>query len=200
MVLCAGDKRVTRSTGRPASADEARAATGFAIGGIPPLGHDVRASDDRRRVAPPLLPCLVRRRYAARGVRDRRRRAARGAPRRARRAGLAEVARVGHRCQAGEALADVDSRVAVDQRLPREERDVVGRPERDHGVRVPAGAAPSARPRSRAGPRSRSHAASRGGGRARRAPMPKADGALGEATRASAGTRRRAFSSSSSSP
>jgi prolyl-tRNA editing enzyme YbaK/EbsC (Cys-tRNA(Pro) deacylase) len=40
MVLCAGDRRVERVDGRPASADEARAATGFAIGGIPPLGHD----------------------------------------------------------------------------------------------------------------------------------------------------------------
>jgi prolyl-tRNA editing enzyme YbaK/EbsC (Cys-tRNA(Pro) deacylase) len=42
IVLCAGDRRV--DTGRlglrRASADEARAATGFAIGGIPPLGHD----------------------------------------------------------------------------------------------------------------------------------------------------------------
>ena len=40
MVLCAGDRRVEQVDGRPASADEARAATGFAIGGIPPLGHD----------------------------------------------------------------------------------------------------------------------------------------------------------------
>jgi prolyl-tRNA editing enzyme YbaK/EbsC (Cys-tRNA(Pro) deacylase) len=40
MVLCAGDKRVTLVGGRPATADEAREATGFAIGGIPPLGHD----------------------------------------------------------------------------------------------------------------------------------------------------------------
>jgi prolyl-tRNA editing enzyme YbaK/EbsC (Cys-tRNA(Pro) deacylase) len=42
IVLCAGDRRVaTRRLGlRPASAEEARAATGFAIGGIPPLGHD----------------------------------------------------------------------------------------------------------------------------------------------------------------
>jgi prolyl-tRNA editing enzyme YbaK/EbsC (Cys-tRNA(Pro) deacylase) len=40
MVLCAGDRRVTAIAGRPATADEARAATGFAIGGIPPLGHD----------------------------------------------------------------------------------------------------------------------------------------------------------------
>jgi prolyl-tRNA editing enzyme YbaK/EbsC (Cys-tRNA(Pro) deacylase) len=40
MVLCAGDHRVEHVNGRPASADEARAATGFAIGGIPPLGHD----------------------------------------------------------------------------------------------------------------------------------------------------------------
>ena len=40
MVLCAGDRRVTAVDGRPASADEVRAATGFAIGGVPPLGHD----------------------------------------------------------------------------------------------------------------------------------------------------------------
>jgi prolyl-tRNA editing enzyme YbaK/EbsC (Cys-tRNA(Pro) deacylase) len=40
MVLCAGDRRVEHVDGRPATADEARAATGFAIGGIPPLGHD----------------------------------------------------------------------------------------------------------------------------------------------------------------
>jgi prolyl-tRNA editing enzyme YbaK/EbsC (Cys-tRNA(Pro) deacylase) len=40
MVLCAGDRRVTAIDGRPASADEVRAATGFAIGGVPPLGHD----------------------------------------------------------------------------------------------------------------------------------------------------------------
>jgi prolyl-tRNA editing enzyme YbaK/EbsC (Cys-tRNA(Pro) deacylase) len=39
-VLCAGDRRVEHVDGRPATADEARAATGFAIGGIPPLGHD----------------------------------------------------------------------------------------------------------------------------------------------------------------
>ena len=32
--------RRRRSGGRPASAEEARAGTGFAIGGIPPLGHD----------------------------------------------------------------------------------------------------------------------------------------------------------------
>ena len=40
MVLCAGDHRVEKVDGRPATAAEARAATGFAIGGIPPLGHD----------------------------------------------------------------------------------------------------------------------------------------------------------------
>ncbi len=40
MVLCAGDRRVTAIDGRPATAAEARAATGFAIGGVPPLGHD----------------------------------------------------------------------------------------------------------------------------------------------------------------
>src|SRR3954454_3480814 len=42
MVLCAGDRRVdARRLGlKPADADGARSATGFAIGGIPPLGHD----------------------------------------------------------------------------------------------------------------------------------------------------------------
>jgi prolyl-tRNA editing enzyme YbaK/EbsC (Cys-tRNA(Pro) deacylase) len=40
MVLCAGDRRVSAVEGRPATAAEAREATGFAIGGIPPLGHD----------------------------------------------------------------------------------------------------------------------------------------------------------------
>ncbi len=40
MVLCAGDRRVEHLGGRPANADEARGATGFAIGGIPPVGHD----------------------------------------------------------------------------------------------------------------------------------------------------------------
>lgn len=40
MVLCAGDRRIERLAGRMASAEEARAATGFAIGGVPPLGHE----------------------------------------------------------------------------------------------------------------------------------------------------------------
>jgi prolyl-tRNA editing enzyme YbaK/EbsC (Cys-tRNA(Pro) deacylase) len=42
MVLCAGDRRVDddRLGLRSANAEEARAATGFAIGGVPPLGHD----------------------------------------------------------------------------------------------------------------------------------------------------------------
>jgi prolyl-tRNA editing enzyme YbaK/EbsC (Cys-tRNA(Pro) deacylase) len=42
MVLCAGDRRVDaqRLGLRPADANRARSATGFAIGGIPPLGHD----------------------------------------------------------------------------------------------------------------------------------------------------------------
>jgi prolyl-tRNA editing enzyme YbaK/EbsC (Cys-tRNA(Pro) deacylase) len=42
MVLCAGDRRVDaeRLGLRAARAEEVRAATGFAIGGIPPLGHD----------------------------------------------------------------------------------------------------------------------------------------------------------------
>jgi prolyl-tRNA editing enzyme YbaK/EbsC (Cys-tRNA(Pro) deacylase) len=42
MVLCAGDRRVDAQRLRltAARADVARAATGFSIGGIPPLGHD----------------------------------------------------------------------------------------------------------------------------------------------------------------
>jgi prolyl-tRNA editing enzyme YbaK/EbsC (Cys-tRNA(Pro) deacylase) len=42
MVLCAGDRRVAnkRLGLSAANADQARAATGFSIGGIPPLGHD----------------------------------------------------------------------------------------------------------------------------------------------------------------
>ena len=40
IVLCAGDHRVQHVGGRPATAAEAREATGFAIGGIPPLGHE----------------------------------------------------------------------------------------------------------------------------------------------------------------
>jgi prolyl-tRNA editing enzyme YbaK/EbsC (Cys-tRNA(Pro) deacylase) len=42
LVLCAGDRRVAadRLGLRPASADQARAATGFSIGGVPPLGHE----------------------------------------------------------------------------------------------------------------------------------------------------------------
>ena len=41
MVLCAGDRRVDakRLGLRSANAEQARAATGFAIGGIPPIGH-----------------------------------------------------------------------------------------------------------------------------------------------------------------
>jgi prolyl-tRNA editing enzyme YbaK/EbsC (Cys-tRNA(Pro) deacylase) len=40
MVLCAGDRRVSAIDGEPASAEIVRAATGFSIGGVPPLGHD----------------------------------------------------------------------------------------------------------------------------------------------------------------
>ncbi len=44
LVLCAGDRRVdTASLGdgiESARADEVRAATGYSIGGVPPLGHD----------------------------------------------------------------------------------------------------------------------------------------------------------------
>jgi prolyl-tRNA editing enzyme YbaK/EbsC (Cys-tRNA(Pro) deacylase) len=43
VVLCAGDRRVDaeRLGLAPASADRVRAETGFSIGGVPPLGHDV---------------------------------------------------------------------------------------------------------------------------------------------------------------
>ncbi len=49
MVLCAGDRRVAadRLGLAPANAEQARTATGFAIGGIPPLGH------------PTVMPTLV---------------------------------------------------------------------------------------------------------------------------------------------
>jgi prolyl-tRNA editing enzyme YbaK/EbsC (Cys-tRNA(Pro) deacylase) len=44
LCLCAGDRRVdTAKLGdqaRQARGDEVREATGFAIGGVPPLGHD----------------------------------------------------------------------------------------------------------------------------------------------------------------
>jgi prolyl-tRNA editing enzyme YbaK/EbsC (Cys-tRNA(Pro) deacylase) len=44
VVLCAGDRRVAADRlgagARAAKADEVRSATGFAIGGVPPLGHD----------------------------------------------------------------------------------------------------------------------------------------------------------------
>jgi len=43
MVLCAGDRRVDakRLGLSPAPADRVREVTGFSIGGVPPLGHDV---------------------------------------------------------------------------------------------------------------------------------------------------------------
>ena len=44
LVLCAGDRRVDTSVlgdgWRTATASEVRAATGFSIGGVPPLGHN----------------------------------------------------------------------------------------------------------------------------------------------------------------
>jgi prolyl-tRNA editing enzyme YbaK/EbsC (Cys-tRNA(Pro) deacylase) len=44
LCLCAGDRRVDTAklgeTVRQANGDEVREATGFAIGGVPPLGHD----------------------------------------------------------------------------------------------------------------------------------------------------------------
>ena len=43
LVLCAGDRRVDadRLGLSPAPADRVREVTGFSIGGIPPLGHDI---------------------------------------------------------------------------------------------------------------------------------------------------------------
>jgi prolyl-tRNA editing enzyme YbaK/EbsC (Cys-tRNA(Pro) deacylase) len=43
LVLCAGDRRVDadRLGLTPAPPDRVREATGFSIGGVPPLGHDV---------------------------------------------------------------------------------------------------------------------------------------------------------------
>ena len=43
LVLCAGDRRVdaARLGLSPAPADRVRQVTGFSIGGVPPLGHDV---------------------------------------------------------------------------------------------------------------------------------------------------------------
>jgi prolyl-tRNA editing enzyme YbaK/EbsC (Cys-tRNA(Pro) deacylase) len=42
IVLCAGDRRLAadRLGLRPANADQARAATGYSIGGVPPVGHE----------------------------------------------------------------------------------------------------------------------------------------------------------------
>jgi prolyl-tRNA editing enzyme YbaK/EbsC (Cys-tRNA(Pro) deacylase) len=42
LVLCAGDRRVdaARLGLVPATAEQVRSATGFSIGGVPPLGHD----------------------------------------------------------------------------------------------------------------------------------------------------------------
>lgn len=53
MVLCAGDRRVAadRLGLTPANADQARAATGFAIGGIPPLGHATPLATGRQAAA-----------------------------------------------------------------------------------------------------------------------------------------------------
>jgi prolyl-tRNA editing enzyme YbaK/EbsC (Cys-tRNA(Pro) deacylase) len=43
LVLCAGDRRVNagRLELQPAPAERVRQVTGFSIGGVPPLGHDV---------------------------------------------------------------------------------------------------------------------------------------------------------------
>ena len=80
--LCAGDRRVdTAKLGegvRQANADEVRSATGFAIGGVPPLGHDRPLRTVIDCVAAPLRRRLVRRRNSAVGLPGRDRAAARG--------------------------------------------------------------------------------------------------------------------------
>ena len=75
MVLCAGDRRVAakRLGLHAANADQARAATGFSIGGIPPLGHDQQLDDADRRIAAAVRNGLVRGGHAARRVRGRHR-------------------------------------------------------------------------------------------------------------------------------
>ena len=70
MVLCAGDRRVpARQLGlRAASAEQARSATGFAIGGIPPLAHDRELKTLVDSSLAPLRSAVVRGGHAARGV------------------------------------------------------------------------------------------------------------------------------------
>ena len=70
LVLCAGDRRVdTAALGvRRATPDEVREATGFAIGGVPPLGHPA-AAHAGRRLAAAVRDGVVRGRDAERGVR-----------------------------------------------------------------------------------------------------------------------------------
>ena len=83
IVLCAGDRRVAakRLGLRPANADEARAATGFAIGGIPPLGHDQPLETLIDESLQSVCDGVVRGRDATRRVRGRHRGADRGDPR-----------------------------------------------------------------------------------------------------------------------
>jgi prolyl-tRNA editing enzyme YbaK/EbsC (Cys-tRNA(Pro) deacylase) len=65
LCLCAGDRRVdTTKLGpdvRQATGDEVREATGFAIGGVPPLGHDrpVRTVVDSSLRRFPLVWCAA---------------------------------------------------------------------------------------------------------------------------------------------
>jgi prolyl-tRNA editing enzyme YbaK/EbsC (Cys-tRNA(Pro) deacylase) len=65
LCLCAGDRRVdTSKLGtdvRQANGDEVREATGFAIGGVPPLGHDrpVRTVVDSSLQRFPIVWCAA---------------------------------------------------------------------------------------------------------------------------------------------
>jgi hypothetical protein len=81
--LCAGDRRVDPARlppgARTASPDEVREATGFAIGGVPPLGHERELVNDRRRLIAPLRARVGGRGHAAVRVRGRHRGADRGA-------------------------------------------------------------------------------------------------------------------------
>ena len=50
--------------------------------------------------------------------------------------GVHELGRLGDRAPAGKALADVDRRFPVHELFPFEQRDALGRAERDYGVRL----------------------------------------------------------------
>ena len=111
--------------------------------------------------------------------------------RRAARSGL-EGCCLGDGRLAGEALADVDGRLAVDELLALEQRHALGRAEGDDRVRVERLERRARDLARRAGRRSRSPAASRGRGRARSAPRRTRSGRGRGSRRTGAGRRPRA--------